>query len=863
MPEPQRISCTRAEEHIICADCIIAPLPAPPSPITPDDICRKAATGEIEIEAEGGRRTLRSTCDWTESAANGEHLWMPTSASGDFCYVPENDCCRTGARMKCTACKIICHTGCIANLIDKVKFACKPTFRDVGIRQYREHTATAHHWVHRRNQKGKCKHCAKSFMSKLSFSTKEIVAISCSWCRTAYHNREPCFNMQRLEEQCCLGIHEDIIVPPSWIVKLPRRGSFKSSLRKSPKKRSSSRRKSREWIDKDQTRAFAIKPIPTANVHPVIVFLNPKSGGNQGAKLMQKFQWLLNPRQVFDLTQGGPREGLEMYKKVPNLRVLACGGDGTVGWVLSVLDQMNFCPPPAIAVLPLGTGNDLARALGWGGGYTDEPISKILCNISDGEVDELDRWEAQVVKNEAAEPSEEGKDNLPLNVINNYFSLGVDAHIALEFHEAREARPEKFSSRLRNKMFYGQAGGKDLLQRRWKDLSDHVTIVCDDTDITPKLREHKVHAILFLNIPSYGGGTHPWANRDQSTSDGLMEVIGLTTYQLPLLHAGGHGTNLGRCQKAVITTYRTIPMQVDGEACRVNPSVITISHLNRARMICKRRGERMPCPDPTVEQLRVRINKITMSDYEQYHYDKETLMQTSLRLGVLKVQPHADLEHLRRQINQLEEEQQNSPPLSPEWCFVDSCTAERFFRIDRAQEHLHYVTDISAEDVYILDTMSVTSQAAAAANNNHLLERSSEEILEAAQAGDLVRVKELHTSGVSLFSINALGQTALHLASSAGHKDVVRYLLGNAPASAVNMRDNDKGHTALHCAALHGRRTICSMLVASGATLTLADSESSTPRLLALQADDRELADYLESQEHFQLVVADDHETAV
>lgn len=124
-----------------------------------------------------------------------------------------------------------------------------------------------------------------------------------------------------------IGVHSSIIVPPSWIVKLPRRGSFKSSLRKSPKKKTNSKKKSKEKVrnsafneapsaflqrrsilQPDQ-RTFVIKPIPTVSVKPVIVFINPKSGGNQGAKLLQKFQWLLNPRQVFDLTQGGPKMG--------------------------------------------------------------------------------------------------------------------------------------------------------------------------------------------------------------------------------------------------------------------------------------------------------------------------------------------------------------------------------------------------------------------------------------------------------------------------------------------------------------------------------------------------------------------------
>lgn len=37
-------------------------------------------------------RQIRCTPDWSENAIAGDHLWIPTSVSGDCCYIGDGDC---------------------------------------------------------------------------------------------------------------------------------------------------------------------------------------------------------------------------------------------------------------------------------------------------------------------------------------------------------------------------------------------------------------------------------------------------------------------------------------------------------------------------------------------------------------------------------------------------------------------------------------------------------------------------------------------------------------------------------------------------------------------------------------------------
>ncbi|XP_067438622.1 diacylglycerol kinase iota isoform X2 [Thunnus thynnus] len=879
--------------------------------------------------SNGPNKDLRTGVDWTENAVNGDHLWMETSCSGELCYLGEDTCLLKTAsapRRKCAACKIVVHTSCIEQL-EKINFRCKPTFREGGSRCLRDRLSLGqqnilrHHWVHRRRQEGKCRQCGKSFQQKF-FHSKEIIAISCSWCKQAFHNKVTCFMLHQIEEPCSLGAHAGVIVPPSWIIKVRKpQSSLKNSARR--KKRTSfKRRTSKKGMDESKWRPFMLKPLPSPLMKPILVFVNPKSGGNQGAKVLQMFMWILNPRQVFDLSQGGLREALELYRKVPNLRILACGGDGTVGWILSTLDELQMNPQPPVAVLPLGTGNDLARTLNWGGGYTDEPVSKVLCHVEDGSVVQLDRWNLLVEKS-AVQP-EDGTQKLPLNVFNNYFSLGFDAHVTLEFHESREANPEKFNSRFRNKMFYAGAAFSDFLQRSSRDLSKHVRVVCDGTDLTPKIQELKFQCIVFLNIPRYCAGTMPWGNtgdhRDfepQRHDDGCIEVIGFTMASLAALQVGGHGERLHQCREVVLTTFKTVPVQVDGEPCRLAPSTLRISLRNQANMVQKsKRRTSVPLlndiqkvcaadlrrlsappdsfsvPHAVPDRLRLRVNRISLQEYDRLQYDKEQLRDISIPVGIVVVRGDCDLETCRLYIDRLQEDLHQAPStgprvhyqdesrgiprtssssrLSPNWSFLDSTSADRFYRIDKAQEHLHFVTEICQDEVFILDHEGpVVSQVSSTGMPDLVVEPTAgapltpeeQALLTAASCGDLSMMSECVRRGVSLLVRDSGGCSALHKAAHNGHAEMVSYILQQGSKVLLDLADREKGDTALHKAASEKQHDVCRLLVEAGASLEKTNFQGKTPAEQAV--GDSELATYLSTQQHKSSATHEDLETAV
>lgn len=353
---------------------------------------------------------------------------------------------------------------------------------------------------------------------------------------------------------------------------------------------------------------------------------------------------------------GGPDAALALFARTPRLRIAVCGGDGTAGWVLSALDALWAAqclgpdtPKPPVAILPLGTGNDLARTLGWAaahgwglekGGAPD--VASFLRDADRATVALLDRWAVGVTEQSAdaggsaGGGASGGATTTVTKLMNNYMSIGMDAKVALDFHSTREAHPEWFRNQAGNKLLYTGLGAGELLAHSCQGLPRLMTIHCDGV---PLRLPPEVEGVVILNIGSYMGGVELWkrgrpaggtprggsargsggagggggasdgADTDssgdgggegggrgslgpQAINDRLLEVVGhYGTWHLGKLHIGmAKALQLAQCSRIHITTSGPLPMQVDGEPwMQEAPCELAVTHHSQALMLRRSR----------------------------------------------------------------------------------------------------------------------------------------------------------------------------------------------------------------------------------------------------------------------------------
>ncbi|KAK7291904.1 hypothetical protein RIF29_07446 [Crotalaria pallida] len=298
--------------------------------------------------------------------------------------------------------------------------------------------------------------------------------------------------------------------------------------------------------------------------YPIVVFINPRSGGRHGPALKERLQQLISEEQVFDLSDVKPHEfvryGLSCLEMLAGLgdscaketreklRVMVAGGDGTVGWVLGCLTELRTLgrePVPPVGVIPLGTGNDLSRSFHWGGSFPyawKSAIKKTLSKACTGPVQRLDSWRVSVLMPEGThvdpphslklteeftldqglEPEGELAEKVKSyeGVFYNYFSIGMDAQVAYGFHHLRNEKPNLASGPISNKIIYsgfsctqgwfftpctsdpGLRGLRNILRMHIKKVN------CSDWEQVPI--PSSVRSIVALNLHSYGSGRNPW-----------------------------------------------------------------------------------------------------------------------------------------------------------------------------------------------------------------------------------------------------------------------------------------------------------------------------------------------------------------
>ncbi|KAM1228332.1 hypothetical protein ACFX2J_007441 [Malus domestica] len=393
---------------------------------------------------------------------------------------------------------------------------------------------------------------------------------------------------------------------------------------------------------------------------PVIVFVNAKSGGQLGGELLLTYRSLLNENQVIDLGEKAPDKVLhKLYVTLETLksggdvlaaeiekrlRIIVAGGDGTAGWLLSVVSDLKLPSPPPIAPVPLGTGNNLHFAFGWGKknpGTDRQSVQYFLNQVKIAKEMQIDSWHIIM---RMKSPTDDSCDPIaPLELPHslhafhrvsqndtlnmegyqtfrggfwNYFSMGMDAQISYDFQAQRKLHAEKFRNQLVNQGTYLKLGCTQgwfcasLSHPASRNVAQQIKlrIMKRQGQWEDVLIPRSIRSIVCLNLPSFSGGLDPWGKPNRKkmqyrdltppyVDDGLIEIVGFRDawHGLVLLTSKGHGTRIAQanrvrfefCKGAADHTF----MRIDGEPWKQplpaddDTVVVEISHFGQVSML--------------------------------------------------------------------------------------------------------------------------------------------------------------------------------------------------------------------------------------------------------------------------------------
>ena len=244
-----------------------------------------------------------------------------------------------------------------------------------------------------------------------------------------------------------------------------------------------------------------------------IFFINPGSGAGAGEKLAEEIELFQLPpavsRQVVFTDPARLHAQVHSCASCKDL-VIICGGDGTINRVISHL--LHLDPLPAVAFIPLGTGNDIARSTGWYDSWEKLGLNGLYYSMRKARTGSLDIWELTF----------SGKGHKKEYVFAGYAGLGCDGRICTEFMNLNNFLGGLSLPPPARRLFYFPPGLKILFhdfmgRTRIEFLMD----TCSSGGIYSQSRT--ASQILFLNISSYAGGT--LVMRASNFSDGRLECL--------------------------------------------------------------------------------------------------------------------------------------------------------------------------------------------------------------------------------------------------------------------------------------------------------------------------------------------------